>query len=661
MATEHIRTTATPATHAAALTKEKRPRSIFDVGADFFDSCELLHSSGLSTASTTEASNYNSAVETLDDFEQERSEQHPSQNAVVAGPRWTCNTCKAEFDSLQDQRSHFKSDIHRFNVKLSVAGKSIVKEDDFDELTSDSFKDFDVSSISGSDEDEPERGVRSLKFSRENIRQKLFFHLPTGERVSVWKCLVTNDSGPEGTLSDEEVRERLKTLVHEPRDKTRLRIMLLASGGHFAGCVFDGNLVVDHKTFHRYVVRGKSGKKQSSKDAGGRFAHSAGASMRRYNELALKKEIQELLVAWKQYFDSSSCVFVYAPSSNHQLLFNGDNKPYFSHQNCVVQNVPMTVRRPTYKEARRIYEQLTQVVYELDENVAPPSFKEDPPLTSGINSDLIPRMNKVDIADSSDCRERPEACLDSRKSNEFPISSDSDGEEICSSTPLHEAAHSGNTLKVLELLEQGLDPCIKDERGLTPYMLASDKEVRNTFRRFMASNPDKWDWNAAKVPSPLTKELEESQAAKQAEKDAKRKVRAKELKKLRKEKEKKAQAEAAASQKASTSSSLKGKPQPSSGSHISKEEELKRVQAAEREKRAAAAERRRAAAEALSAQGNSSSVAPSTVQPKSGVAGDINCSCCNVSLAGKVPFHRYNYKYCSTSCMHVHREILEDE
>lgn len=31
------------------------------------------------------------------------------------------------------------------------------------------------------------------------------------------------------------------------------------------------------------------------------------------------------------------------------------------------------------------------------------------------------------------------------------------------------------------------------------------------------------------------------------------------------------QAEAAASQKASTSSSLKGKPQPSSGSHISKE------------------------------------------------------------------------------------------
>lgn len=39
----------------------------------------------------------------------------------------------------------------------------------------------------------------------------------------------------------------------------------------------------------RYVVRAKAGKKQSSKDAGGKTVHSAGASLRRYNELALKK------------------------------------------------------------------------------------------------------------------------------------------------------------------------------------------------------------------------------------------------------------------------------------------------------------------------------------------------------------------------------------
>jgi len=82
------------------------------------------------------------------------------------------------------------------------------------------------------------------------------------------------------------------------------------------------------------------------------------------------------------------------------------------------------------------------------------------------------------------------------------------------------------------------------------------------------------------------------------------------------------------------------------------------AQAAEREKRAAAAEKRIAA---LKIQANSATTAPTMSEPKSGLAGDIYCSCCNSSLAGKVPFHRYNYKYCSTSCMHVHREILEDQ
>lgn len=41
----------------------------------------------------------------------------------------------------------------------------------------------------------------------------------------------------------------------------------------------------------RYVVRAKDGKKQSSKDAGGKVVHSAGASLRRHNELALKRVI----------------------------------------------------------------------------------------------------------------------------------------------------------------------------------------------------------------------------------------------------------------------------------------------------------------------------------------------------------------------------------
>ncbi|KAG7028651.1 Ankyrin repeat and zinc finger domain-containing protein 1 [Cucurbita argyrosperma subsp. argyrosperma] len=653
---------------------EKRNRSIFNVPPDFFASCKLLRSPHSYTSSTS--GSYSSSAENPVDSEQNSRDFKESSVAQ----RWTCNTCKAEFESLLDQRSHFKSDLHRFNVKLSIAGKNIVKEDDFDELTSDSFRDFDVSSISGS-EDETEKEIyprnEGSKVTNDSVnKKKLFVHLQTGERVSVWKCLLINELdsisyeddktsvGGNGihsqNLRENEVIARLKYLNHEPRDGTHLRIVLLASGGHFAGCVFDGNSVVAHKTFHRYVVRAKSGKKQSSKDASGKTISSAGASLRRHNELALKKEIQDLLAAWKSYFNASSCVYIYAPSNNRQLLFNGD-KPYFSDQRSAVRNIPLTVRRPTLKEARRVYEQLVQVAYEVEDKEVLSTSEHNSP-SSVVTTD----NGTQDIGEPKVIGDlEKDACTHLEEPVEHPITRESESESTCITTPLHEASQTGNADKVLELLEQGLDPCAKDERGRTPYMLATEKEVRNSFRRFMASNLDKWDWNAAKVPSALTKEMEESQAAKQAEKDAKRKARAKELKKLKKEKAKKAQAEAEAaeSQKAAKAehgrgigSILNTRAESTSGKLITKE----MVQAAEREKRAAAAERRIAAMAAAAATNGSSSTIPNSSQTKTGLAGDINCSCCGTSLAGKVPFHRYNYKYCSSTCMHVHKEVLEE-
>ncbi|WJX82425.1 hypothetical protein P8452_65186 [Trifolium repens] len=630
--------------------QEKRHRSIFELPSVYFNSSRLLPSPYSSLSNHHNETLQPPSNHDVDD----------TQNAVVSGPRLTCNTCKAQFDSLQDQRSHFKSDIHRFNVKLTIAGKNIVKEEDFEDLTTDFVKDCDVSSISGSESDDDDsenesRGQIEVRGkSGESFKQKLFVCLQTGQRVSLWKCLIMNVT-ENVVYEDEQVQknlvERLKSLTVEPRDNTRLRIVLLASGGHFAGCVFDGDAVVASKTFHRYVVRAKAGKKQSSKDASGRTVHSAGASLRRYNELALKKEVHELLAAWRPYFDASVCIFIHAPSSSRQLLYDGE-KPCFTNPQCV-RNIAMIVRRPTLREAKRIYSQLTLVSYEADEKEILQSKEQDVVPTRIAKRNGGPPVSKVDMAGMN---ENDKAEVYSSNKNDEPLISsneESENELPVKSTPLHQAAQSGDSEKVMELLEQGLDPCIKDERGRTPYMLAPDKEVRNTFRRFMASNLDKWDWNAAKVPSALTKELEESQAAKQAEKDAKKKARAKELKKLRKAKEKKAQAEAAEKQKIASTSAT-GQSQPKSGVKLSKEEEMKRAQDAEREKRAAAAERRMAA---LKIQASNSTTSEAN---KSGLAGDILCSCCNSSLAGKVPFHRYNYKYCSTSCMHVHKEILED-
>ncbi|KAL2492079.1 zinc finger protein-related [Abeliophyllum distichum] len=674
-----------------------RHRSVFELPPDFFDSCRLLHSpsaflpdftSKLSLQTPDDVVEESTLDEEIIDNDNDvdvNNSNYKNSNANVI-QRWSCNTCKVEFESLQDQRSHFKSDLHRFNIKLSIAGKDIIKEEDFDETSASLSKDYDISSISGS-EDEDEREINHFDDRQHGFggisKNKIFLQLQTGERISVWKCLLLDESGSISFENDKsavmgggvdmphltvrEVTGQLKSLIHEPRDKSHLRIVLLARGGHFSGCVFDGNFIVAHKTFHRYVVRAKAGKKQSSKDAGGRGIHSAGASLRRYNELALKKDIQELLTAWKPHFSVSSCIFLYAPSNNRQLFFEGE-KPYFVCQRHAIRNIPLTVRRPTLREARRVYSLLTQIFPEINEDTTL-NTKEDVSSGATALSNSYPDYSRMEMRENLETRETIEACSSVAKIDNLSVSSEAEMDDDFVggiSTALHEAAKSGNDQKVLELLEQGLDPCIKDERGRTPYVLASEKEVRNTFRRFMASNLDMWDWQAAKVPGILTKEMEESQASKQAEKDAKRKAKAKERKKLRRAREKKAQVEASESQNASIVSenrgptpvsSHRGHSQSSRSAIISKEEELKRIQDAEREKRAAAAERRIAA---LGARDTGSTDAPRNL-PSSNTAGtDTLCSCCQVSLAGKVPFHRYNYKYCSTSCMHVHREILED-
>ena len=205
---------------------------------------------------------------------------------------------------------------------------------------------------------------------------------------------------------------------------------------------------------------------------------------------------------------------MHAPSSSRQLFYDGE-RPYFSNQQCAIRNIPLTVRRPTFRESKRVYSQLTQVSYVTDEKEILQRNQEDLVSIPTAVRNANPPSSKEDMAEL-DNKDKAEACS-SKQNDAQPISSDEESEDELSgrSTPLHQAAQFGDSHKVLELLEQGLDPCIKDERGWTPYMLAHEKEVRNTFRRFMALNPDKWDWHAAKVPSALTKEMEESQAAKQ--------------------------------------------------------------------------------------------------------------------------------------------------
>ena len=45
------------------------------------------------------------------------------------------------------------------------------------------------------------------------------------------------------------------------------------------------------------------------------------------------------------------------------------------------------------------------------------------------------------------------------------------------------------------LLDQGCDPSVADKQNQVPYKLTSEKQIKNVFRKFMASFPEKYDYN----------------------------------------------------------------------------------------------------------------------------------------------------------------------
>lgn len=66
-------------------------------------------------------------------------EETPSRDLTTTSVSTTsgrsCNVCQgASFANVDDQRNHFRSDWHRYNVKLRLNGKEVVAETQFTHL-----------------------------------------------------------------------------------------------------------------------------------------------------------------------------------------------------------------------------------------------------------------------------------------------------------------------------------------------------------------------------------------------------------------------------------------------------------------------------------------------------------------------------------------------
>uniref|UniRef100_H3C4I3 Ankyrin repeat and zinc finger peptidyl tRNA hydrolase 1 n=1 Tax=Tetraodon nigroviridis TaxID=99883 RepID=H3C4I3_TETNG len=287
--------------------------------------------------------------------------------------KMVCLACRCTFTNREDQMEHYKLDWHRFNLKQKLLGASPVSAEEFEKKTGAG----DLSSISGSESDTEEGADSNHITGTENETlpesgegsgrpcTKILFQNSAGQYLSVHRCILQGKSAQSD--GEQDAGSSLKDI-----NKKTSWVILMTGGGHFVGAVFQGKDVLQHKTFHRYTVRAKRGTAQGLRDSQNRShaPKSAGAALRRYNEAALVKDIQDLLVSWSEHLQEASAVFIRAPSYNKGIFFGGRAAP-LDKKDPRIRSIPFATRRATFREAQRVHEVLSTIhVYAKDTDVS---------------------------------------------------------------------------------------------------------------------------------------------------------------------------------------------------------------------------------------------------------------------------------------------------
>ncbi|KIY52931.1 hypothetical protein FISHEDRAFT_69388 [Fistulina hepatica ATCC 64428] len=315
---------------------------------------------------------------------------------TILDGKFGCNICpEAIFSDVNEQRLHFRSDWHRFNVKMRLNGGTTVPESGFAQLVDEIQDSLSGSETSDeSDVDSSDDAVTTLvkknKIARSDPQDDInvqnaprtaimWFHSPPSTQIGVYRTIFSSPrADPLSHLS------ALKDM-QAPSPHGRIWAMFMVAGGHFAGAIVrvsypesDDTVedipkkgkqkrprpdteVLKHKTFHRYTTRRKQGGSQSLNDNAKGNAKSAGALLRRYGEQALKDvDIRNLLREWADEINDCERIWIRASGSNRKIFIDYDE--------CVIEKgderlrtFPFPTRRPTQSELARCLQELTRV------------------------------------------------------------------------------------------------------------------------------------------------------------------------------------------------------------------------------------------------------------------------------------------------------------
>lgn len=572
---------------------ERKPLYLYDLPPEVLSTLTLKADATLSAQLDHET----------DNTSRRQSVASVASDGSSAGGSQSCSLCSLAYTTVQEQRDHLKTDLHHYNLKQKLNGLTPVTETEFEKLVGELDESISGSDSADSEEDEEsarkettlsallkkqatlvdkQRGSNdgdeegSSKRTRGAGNQPLLWFgsptLPEKTYYGIYKAIFTPEElGKEDSIVDAIKTRQLEkvSMGKPPKDASSIPatyngrhiFMCMIGGGHFAAMVVSLSpkktkhsstgpmnreaVVLVHKTFHRYTTRRKQGGSQSANDNAKGAAHSAGASIRRYNEQTLIEDVRGVLSEWKGLIESCDLLFIRATgNTNRRTLFGPYEGQVLRSNDPRIRSFPFNTRRATQNELMRAFIELTRLkVQHIDPAAIPVPAEPAPPKPKAPSKPAAPKLSEEEetaLLHTTQLqalirRSKLPALLSYLKRNDLDASTfrfhPADTQQNHhATTVLHLAAAQNSAPLVSGLLTRAnADPTQPNADGKTPFDLAGDRATRDAFRVARSELGEAaWDWDAARVPAALKREESEQRAERERkEEEAKEQERRK--------------------------------------------------------------------------------------------------------------------------------------
>jgi hypothetical protein len=134
-----------------------RPINVYSIPPELLDLLtvrSVTNTGALQVISSAEGQETTDVDEKVGDRTQKLGDDGEKDAVIETGSSLTCQTClSATFPTLEEQRAHFKSDWHRYNVRVSINHKTqgqgkgkvprgVLTEEEFEEVDDGTFRDL---------------------------------------------------------------------------------------------------------------------------------------------------------------------------------------------------------------------------------------------------------------------------------------------------------------------------------------------------------------------------------------------------------------------------------------------------------------------------------------------------------------------------------------